>query len=171
MTAKEHTNLLSIFAWVYAGIQSLFVCFYVLFALLYGGLGIAMAFTAKQSDVAGLIIWGVLVLIFALIAIMGIICVISNIWLGKKLRGGTPPTQRSMLVTAILNCISWVCGGIFLMPFGIGLGVYGIWFAVSDVGKAFLEGREFQPNYALANPQYYPVNEPMQKQDQPYKWQ
>lgn len=173
MTAKEHTNLLSIFAWVYAGIQGLFVCLYLLLVLVYGGLGIAMTLSAKQSDVAGLIIWGVVVLIFGLIAVMGIVCVISNIWLGKKLRSGTPPTQRSMIVTAILNFVSWICGGILLMPFGIALGIYGIWFAVSDVGKAFLEGREFQPNYAFPpNPQYYPVNQPVQPQDQtPHTWQ
>lgn len=172
MTAKEHTNLLSIFAWIYAGIQALVVCVYLLFIIVYGGLGIAMAFTAKQSDAAGLIIWGVIVLIFALIALMGIICVISNVWLGKRLRSGMPPTQRSMIVTAILNCISWVCGGALLMPFGIALGAYGFWFALSDVGKAFIEGRDFQPNYAfLANPQYHPINQPIQNQHQPYKWQ
>lgn len=160
MTAKEHTNLLSIFAWVYAGIQGLVVCLYLLLVLVYGGMGIAMAFSAKQSDAAGLIIWGVLVLIFALIAIMGIICVISNIRLGKQLRSNTPPTQRSMIISAILNFISWICGGIFLMPFGIALGVYGIWFSQSDVGKAFIEGREYQPNNIPPTPQYYPVNHP-----------
>jgi hypothetical protein len=173
MTAKEHTNLLSIFAWVYAGIQGLVVCLYLLVVLLYGGLGIAMAFSAKQSDAAGLIVWGVMVLIFGSIALMGIICVISNIRLGKKLRGGTPPTSRSMIVSGILNCISWICGGVFLMPFGIGLGVYGIWFSQSDIGKAYIEGREYQPNHAFPpNPQYYPVQQPRLPQDQnPHRWQ
>ncbi len=160
MTAREHTNLLSIFAWVYAAVQSIFVCIYLLLILIYGGLGIAMALDAKGNDAAGLIIFGLFVLFFGLIAILGIICVISNIWLGKRLRSSRPPTQLSMIVTAIVNCISWACGGILLMPFGIGLGVYAIWFSQWDAGKAFLQGREFQPNYAFPpNPQYYPVNQ------------
>ena len=172
MTAKEHTNLLSIFAWIYAGVQGIFVCLYLLLVVIYGGLGIAMAFTAKQSEAAGLIMFGVFVLIFGAIAIMGILCMFSNIRLGKQLRGNTPPTQRSMIVSAILNLVSWVCGGIFLMPFGIGLGVYGIWFSQSDVGKAFLEGREYYPNNAFPpNPQYYPVNQPDPHRAGPYTWQ
>ena len=158
MTAREHTNLLSIFAWVYAGIQSLFVGLYLLVILLYGGLGIAMALDSKSNDAAGLIIFGFVVLFFGLIALMGVVCVISNIWLGKRLRSNRPPTQRSMIVTAILNCVSWACGGILLMPFGIGLGVYAIWFSQSDGGKALLEGREIQPNYAFPpNPVVYQV--------------
>jgi hypothetical protein len=174
MTAKEHTNLLSIFSWVYAGIQGLFVCLYLLLVLIYGGLGAAMAFTSKQSDAVALIMLGVFVLIFGLIAILGIICMISNIRLGKQLRGDTPPTSRTMIVSGILNLVSWVCGGILLMPFGIGLGVYGLWFSQSDVGKAFLEGRVYQPNYAFPpNPQYYPVNQPVQRSEKPgpYTWQ
>jgi hypothetical protein len=173
MTGKEHSNLLSIFAWVYAGIQGLFVCIYLLLVVLYGGLGAAMAYDAKQSDAAGLILFGVIVLIFAAIGIIGLICMISNIRLGKQLRGTRPPTQRSMIVSGILNCISWVCGGVLLMPFGIALGVYGIWFSQSDVGKAFLEGRDYQPNYAFPpNPQYYPVSQSGVPQEQnPHRWQ
>lgn len=159
MTAREHTNLLSIFAWVYAAIQSIFVCIYLLLILIYGGLGIAMALDAKGNDTAGLIMFGFIVLLFGFVAIMGIVCVIANIRLGKRLRSERPLTPRSMIVTAILNCVSWACGGILLMPFGIGLGVYTIWFSQWDAGKAFLDGRELQPNYAFPpDPVVYKIN-------------
>lgn len=172
MTAREHANLLSIFAWVYAGIQSLFVGLYLLIILLYGGVGIAMALDSKGDDAAGLVIFAFFVLLFGLIALLGIVCLISNIWFGKRLRSVFPPTQRSMILTAILNCVSWVCGGILLMPIGIGLGIYAIWFSQWDAGKAFLEGREFKPNYAFPpNPQYYSVSQHDQaSSDRPHKW-
>lgn len=153
MNAKEHANLLSIFSWIYAGVQGIFVALFVLIVLLYGGMGIAMAFTAKHSDLGGLVVFGVMVLLFGFIAVFGLICMIANIRMGKQLRGMTPPTQRSMLFTGILNCVSWFCGGIMLMPFGIALGAYGIWFGVSEKGNAFLEGREPQPPYPALYPQ------------------
>lgn len=152
MTAKEHTNLLSIFGWVYAGIQALFVCLYIILVLMYGGMGAVMAFSARQTDVAGMVMMFIMVVLFSLIAIVGLVCVIANIWMGKRLRGDALPTQRSMIVIGILNCISWICGGMCLMPFGIALGAYGIWFGVSETGRAFLEGRALT---SPPSPAYY----------------
>ncbi len=162
MNAKEHANLLSIFSWVYAGIQGIFVLIFFLLVVVYGGLGIAMAFTAKNSEAAGLVVFGFFVFFFGLIFLFGLICMIANIRMGRQLRGHRRPTQRSMMVVGILNCMSWVCGGIFLMPFGIALGAYGIWFGVSDTGRAFLEGREPHPPY----PALY-----QQGQMYPQQWQ
>jgi hypothetical protein len=176
MQANEHTNLLSIFAWVYAALQGVFVVFYLLFGLLYGGIGIAMAFSAKRSDAAGLIIFGVIVALFVVICVFGLICMIANIRMGKQLRSNVPPTQRAMKVTSILNFLSWFCGGIFLMPFGIALGAYGLWFTLSDLGKAYLAGQVFSPGHFYPpNPQAYQVNEALNvkqpTEPEPYKWQ
>jgi hypothetical protein len=131
-----------------------------------------MALTSRQSDAAGLIVFGVFVMIFGVIAILGIVCMIANIRLGKRLRSQAPPSERSMIVSGILNCVSWVCGGIFLMPFGIALGVYGIWFSQSTVGKAYINGLDHQPNNAFPpNPQYYPVQQRYPSAQNPHSWQ
>lgn len=175
MQAKEHTNLLSIFAWIYAGFQGVFVVFFLLFALLYGGMGIAMSLTAKNSELAGLVVFAVMVILFAAISVFGLVCMIANIQMGRRLRSDTPPTQKRMIVTSILNFLSWACGGVFLMPFGIALGVYGLWFALSDLGKAYLAGQPYQ--FPAVPPPIQPYQEAGQfnvrshQQPDPYRWQ
>ncbi len=174
MQAREHTNLLSIFAWVYAGLQGLFVLFFFLMVLLYGGIGVASAATARSSDMVGLVFIAVFALLFVAIALFGIACMVANIQMGRRLRSHNPPTQKRMIVTSVLNSVSWVCGGMFLMPFGIALAVYGLWFALSDTGKAYLEGRETAPAFAFpGESQAYPVNAPADQitSPKPYRWQ
>ena len=60
--------------------------------------------------------------------------------------------------------------GMFSMPFGAAVGVYGIWFATSEVGKRYFEGiPDAEPVYMNPPPAqtyaqaYTPENEP-------YKW-
>lgn len=173
MRPKEHANLLSIFSWVYAGIQAVIVLLFLLYIVLFGGMGIYGFLTQKNSDLYGFIVIGILVLIFAFLMAFGFGSMIANIQLGRQLRSDTPPTQKRIVITAILNFLSFLCGGIMLLPFGTALGVYEIWFSQSDTGKAFLEGRDLAPSYAFPpNPQYYPVNQPTQNQGgEPYKWQ
>jgi hypothetical protein len=174
MQAREHTNLLSIFAWIYAGLQGLFVVFFLLLVLLYGGIGVASAATFRSSDVAGIVFIAIFAMLFVAIAIFGIACMIANIQMGRRLRSQNPPTQKRMIATSILNSISWVCGGMFLMPFGIALAVYGFWFALSETGKAYLEGNPLAPAYAFpGDPQLYVINESGNRagSPEPYRWQ
>ena len=77
---------------------------------------------------------------------------IANIVIRRRIRGNNPPKPRSLVVMAILNCCSFLCGGLIVWPFGITLGVYQIWFATSDQGKAFLAAPDMSP---LLNPAQY----------------
>jgi hypothetical protein len=155
MQPNQHANLLSIFAWIMAGFQLLLVLLYGVYVLMMGGLSVAMALDPKVNDPGGPIVMGVFALIVGIIAIFGIIGSVSNFLLGKRLRSGTPPTQRFVITACIINFLSLFTGGMFATA----LGVYGLWFALSDQGKAFFAGQgqsmlpgqgytPYDPNYA-----------------------
>lgn len=168
MQPKEHANLLSIFAFVFAGIQGLIFLFIALYVLLMGGMMIAGALNSTRSDAAGMVIWIMLILLFAALASIGLTTVISNIRLGKKLRSGFPPTKRFLVVTSILNICSFLCGGMLVLPFGTALGIYGLWFANSDVGKVYLSGNTENRFSALPpSSQTYDSDHGFK----PYRWQ
>jgi hypothetical protein len=142
---SEHANLLSIFSWILAGIQGFMFLFLALYVVIFGAMTVLTFLNAKQSDPAGIAVIAGILLLVGLLALFGLICIVANIRMGKRLRGGEPPSQRSLIGTAILNMLSFLCGGIMVMPFGIALGVYSLWFALSDPGKAFLSHYPNQP--------------------------
>src|SRR5688572_11162234 len=165
MTGKDHANLLGIFAYVFAGIQSLITLFFGLYVLLMGGVGLAIALGGNPEDVEGIVMMFLFAAIFGVFFAMGLVSVIMNIKMGRRLRSGTPPSKRSVMITSIMNCVA-----LYSMPLGGALGGYGMWFANSDSGKRYFEGvPEVQP--AHLNPQpaqtyaqtYTPEHEP-------YRW-
>jgi len=133
MQLNQHANLLSIFAWIMAGFQFLMVLFFGLYVLFTGGVAIGMALDPSVKDVGAPIMMGVFALIFGLFTLVGIVCVVTNIIFGKRLRKPTPPSQRFVIVASIMNMVGVCFGGIF----SVGLGVYGLWFALSDAGKLY----------------------------------
>ena len=156
MRPAEHANLIGIFSWILAGIQGFVFLFFALYVVIFGGLTIAAMFGPKNQDTSGLLVLGIVVGVFALLALFGLVCLIANIWIGRRLRSADPPSQRSVVVMAILNFCSFLCGGLMIWPFGIALGVYQLWFALSIPGKAFLGPREFSSVLnASAQPQPY----------------
>lgn len=167
MKAKEHTNLLSIFAFVFAGIQGLMLLFFFLYLVLMFGMMVLTAMNARTNDASGVAVFAIVFLLIGALAAIGITTVTLNIKMGKRLRSNTPPSQRSMIVASIFNICSFLCGGIFVLPFGTALGIYGLWFAMSEVGKRYFAGLPDEP--ALLQPPMPQTYEAFRQQE-PYKW-
>lgn len=157
MQPKDHANLLSIFAWIMSGWQLLLTLFFAIYVLVMGGVAVGMAFDPKVTDPGGPIVMGVMAAVFGLFTLVGLVGVISNFMLGRRLRSATRPTQRFVITACIINFASFFTGGIFAAA----LGGYGLWFATSDQGKAFFAGQDhwqgmlpdqqyspYDPNYA-----------------------
>lgn len=156
MQAKEHANLISIFAWIMAGWQLLLTLFFAIYVLAVGAVAVGMAFDPNLRDPGGPIVMGALAAVFGLFTAFGLTGAISNFLLGRRLRAVTPPTQRSVIVACIINFASIFSGGIFAAA----LGGYTLWFATSDQGKAFLNGEDphqHQPG-ALPGQSYSPYD-------------
>jgi hypothetical protein len=168
MKPNEHANMLSIFAWIYAGIQGFMFLFILLYLVILGLGGVMSAVNGNEADAGGLIVVAVIFVIIGFLALVGLATIIANIRMGRRLRGGKLPTQQSIVITSILNICSFLCGGIIALPFGTALGVYGLWFALSEQGKMFLSGQTYDPVYAYPpNPQLYTPR----STSEPYRWQ
>ena len=152
MQLNQHANLLSIFAWIMAGIQFIFVLIFGLYVLFTGGVAIGMALDPTVKDAGAPIMMGVFAAIFGVFTLMGLACVISNIVFGRQLRKPTPPSQRFVIVASIINILGMFFTGIF----SIALGVYGLWFAMSDQGKLYFSCQGHLPpqGYAPYDPGY-----------------
>ena len=170
MTGKDHANLLGIFAYVFAGIQSFITLFFGLYVVLIGGVGVLIALDGKVEDAGGVVMMFVFAAIFGVIFSLGVASIVMNVKMGRRLRSGTPPGKRAVMITSIMNCAAIFAGGMFSMPFGAAIGGYGIWFAASDVGKQYFEGLpEPQPLYI--NPAALQDHDNSFKTDnEPYIW-
>lgn len=141
MERNEQANLLSIFSFIFAGIQGMALLFIGLYALVMFGVLIMGIVNGPNADAGAYIVPAFIAVLFGLMAGIGLTNVILNIKLGRALRGPVPPTQKRVMVTSILNLCSFLCGGVFILPFGMALGIFGIVFASSEKGKAFLTGQ------------------------------
>ena len=167
MTGKEHANLLGIFAYVFAGIQSLITFFFGAYLVILGGLTLIAAFGGNSNDLEGVLMMLVVSTIFGIFFALGFAAMVMNIRMGRRLRGGKAVTKRTVMTASIMNCCAIVFGGMFSMPFGAAVGAYGIWFATSDVGKRFFAG-EPDPAPAYINPPQ--AQSQAQEYNEPYKW-
>ena len=132
MRAGEHANLIGVFSWILAGIQGFVFLLFSLYILIFGIAVIAAMLDPANKDNSGLVVLAIVVAVIGLLAAFGLASVIANIVIGRRIRGNSPPKPRSLVIMAILNCCSFLCGGIMVWPFGIALGIYQIWFATSD---------------------------------------
>ena len=140
MERNETANLLSIFSFIFAGIQGLALLFVGLYVVIMGFVLISSAVNARNAGPEAYIVPGLIAALFAVMGAIGLTNVILNIKLGRALRSLRPPSQKRVIVTSIFNICSFLCGGVFILPFGMALGIFGIVFATSDKGKAFLSG-------------------------------
>jgi len=146
MQLNQHANLLSIFAWIMAGFQFLMVLFFGLYVLFTGGVAIGMALDPSVKDAGAPIMMAVFALIFSVFTLVGIECVVMNIIFGRRLRKPTPPSQRFVIIASIMNFVGVGFGGIF----SVAIGVYGLWFALSDAGKLYFSGQGQLPAQGYA---------------------
>lgn len=134
---QSQAETLGILLWIYAGVQSLFALIIALVILLYG-IGGVLAIVQGGSDAApGAVIMIVFVLIYVVLLGVGITSIILNIKAGNRLKQPTPAPKNLLIASAVGNFLSFLCGGMCLAPFGIALGVYGLWFTLSDTGTAY----------------------------------
>ncbi|HLA95896.1 MAG TPA: hypothetical protein VK612_09260, partial [Pyrinomonadaceae bacterium] len=138
--ANSTANTLSILLFIYAGIQSLFALLFVLIILLYGVGGVMAVVQGGKDAVPGAAVMLVFVFIYALLVAIGIAAVVLNIKAGRQLRNSSPASKNLLLASSIGNLLSCMCGGLCLAPFGIALGVFGLWFTLSDTGTAYFAG-------------------------------
>ncbi len=137
---QSQANTLSILLWIYAGIQSLVALLFILIILIYGVAGV-MALVQGGSEAApGVGVMLVIIIIYAVLVAIAIASIILNIKAGIRLKKTVPASKNLLLASSIGNLLSFLCGGICLAPFGIALGVYGLWFTLSDVGTRYFAG-------------------------------
>jgi hypothetical protein len=137
---QSQANTLGILLWIYAGIQSLFALLMVLIIVLYG-VGGVMALIQGGADAApGAAIMLVFVALYAVLFCIGVTSIVLNIKAGNRLKQPYPAPKNLLIASSIGNLLSFLCGGICLAPFGIALGVYGLWFTLSDTGTAYFQG-------------------------------
>jgi hypothetical protein len=153
MERNEQANLLSIFSFIFAGIQGMALLFIGLYALVMFGVLIVGLVSGPSEDAGAYIVPAFIAVLFGVMTGVGLTNVILNIKLGRALRSSRPPTHKRVMVTSIFNLCSFLCGGVFILPFGMALGIFGIVFASSEKGKAFLSGqptRQLQPPPPIA---------------------
>lgn len=170
MKGKDHANLLGLFAYIFAGFQGLITLLFGLYLLILGGLGVMAALDSNSDDAGGLVMVFVFAGIVGVMFGLGLTSIIMNVKMGRRLRSDNSPTQRSVMITSILNCCSLLFGGMMSLPFGAAVGAYGIWFATSDVGKRFFGGvPEPEPVY-MDPPPAQAYAETSTPDYEPYKW-
>jgi uncharacterized membrane protein HdeD (DUF308 family) len=131
MKLNTNANLLSIFSFVIGGLQLLLTLFFGIYLLLVGLVGVAAAFDPKMSnDPEGIVALVIIAAVFGVLTLFGLIGGITNLVLGFKLRKPVPAGKRLIVFSSVLNCLSFMNGGMFAMA----LGGYGLRFALSDTG-------------------------------------
>lgn len=130
MTPKEHNRLLSIFFFVFAGIQ-IFSGFLLL--TIYGIFGTAMLTAGRggEEQMIGGVIIGVSVFVALFVALFAGIYFFT----GLKMRREEKIGRTLGIVASILSLMSF--------PLGTALGVYGLWFLFGEAGKNFYSESEF----------------------------
>ncbi len=171
MKPAEHANLLSIFCWVYAGVQSLMFLLLLLVVLMMGGMSVFALIEGSEGSTEASIMFGVIALIYLFILAIGGVSIVMNFLAGKRLRKNAPVKKGFILAASIMNLMSFICGGIFLLPFGVALGVYGIWFSLSPEGIAFLANPKAYKSVSNAGT-LQPGQQMNPEHDRrPYSWQ
>ena len=144
MDAGKHAKRLGLFAYVYAGMLTLVTVasatlFLNTFLPTLKGSSVPTfeeIFSTWRSPYTQMFYVFVVLIIISLFFISS--TVIANVRLGWKLRGGTRPTRRLVIVASVLSVVTSLFGGLLLIPFGCGLAGYGIWFAISQGGSEYL---------------------------------
>jgi uncharacterized membrane protein HdeD (DUF308 family) len=169
MKLNTNANLLSIFSFVIGGLQLMLTLFFGVYVLLMGLVGVVAAFDPKAAnDPEGIVVLVILAAVFGLLTLFGLIAAITNLVLGFKLRKPVPAGKRLVIFTSVVNCLSFMHGGMFAMA----LGVYGLWFALSDTGREYFEGGVYQPAMMYPSPanQYAVGSDYNPNYQDPHRW-
>lgn len=150
MKPNEHANLLSIFFWVYAVIQTLMLLFIALYTGFIGYSSVIIAMEDRNNAPEMTTLFVIIFIVLVVLLLIGFTSMVLNVIIGFGLRRGRTWTSFWGKVASILSIISFVCGGILLLPFGTALGIYGLWFFFSETGRQYFQdgnviGNQFPP--------------------------
>src|SRR5688572_149990 len=106
MERNQSADLLSIFSFIFAGIQGLAVLFIGLYSLMMFAVLVMGAGNSRGGNAETLIVPVVVTALFTFMGGIGLTIVILNIKLGRALRGRHRPTQKRVIVTSIFNICS-----------------------------------------------------------------
>lgn len=137
MQPKEHANLLGIFFWIFAGLQALITLVWVLVAGFFGFAAFSIAQENRSGNGEATAFITVIVVVFALIALVALACATLNIFAGIGLRRQKSWARSVALIASITSIISSLFMGVWAIPIGLSVGIYGLWFILSDDGKFF----------------------------------
>lgn len=123
MNAKEHNNLLGIFLLVYEGLQ--------VFGLVIGMLVLLgmMGFVFSQVPSGDAAPFGLVVAIVVAALVFSALLLIPGFVAAVKIRRESPDARGWGIAASIIALLNF--------PLGTALGVYGLWFLTSDMGKDF----------------------------------
>jgi hypothetical protein len=133
--ATSHARKLGIFAWIYVVILVISVLLNADFVITFFGEMLKMGPSAFWDDLVHDLSspYGLMFIVFLVFVISAALIIIAsiaaNIRLGLRLRRVPTPTRRSVVISSILSLISSFFGGLFAVPFGTALCIYGLWFA------------------------------------------
>lgn len=140
MANHAHARRLGFFAWIYALLLAAatifgFLSFYYVYGPLLGGGDIPnleelnKSLEGPYSFHVGL---GLAFLAFTILSyLLLLLTIVLNLVLGLRLRSEKVPTGRFIVVTSIFNLISGAIAGLIVMPFGVAIFIYGLWFAIN----------------------------------------
>jgi type III secretory pathway component EscU len=147
MDMSAHARRLGLFAWIYAALVVLSSISGLIFLKTFLG---DLPFTFLEwswddflNDLRSpySVMFIVFVVYIVLSAFFNIGTIVANLRMGFKLRGVRPPARKLINISSIFSLISSVLGGIFLLPFGTALCIYGLWFANNKAGREYLANR------------------------------
>jgi hypothetical protein len=152
MDAEKHAKALRIFSFIYSAIQlvfSLLVGAYVLLSI------VAMLIVYNELVPAQLYIWAAIYIVLSFAALVGLVTAILNFRQAVRLGKRDNASRALVIVTSIANIVSFLSVGIVILPVGLALGIYGVWFAFSQTGRSFLRSKG--TNYPHFHPAYVPA--------------
>lgn len=131
---------MGIFFWIFSGLQGLVFLLFLVYTVFLGIWMIAIV-THDSPDAGQKALYpGVIFLIFLVYSFLILVSVLIHIVAGYGLRKGRSWARRWGIVGSIAAVCSIFFGGIMLFPFGLGLGIYCLWFLFSEQGKHFPGG-------------------------------
>jgi hypothetical protein len=135
MTARDHNKLLSVLYFVLAGLQLLGGAVFGLIYIVIGGAALSTA-RRDEDQILGGIFLGLGLIIGLVMLVLGAV----TLFAGFKVRKEQPVGRILGIIISVLILLNF--------PLGTALGIYGLWFFLSETGKNFYAGLP----YASATP-------------------
>jgi len=132
MTADDKARLLGLFFWLYTAFNLLVIVGIALIYLAIFGFVFSQV-EQKPGEPPPELILGIVVVVFAAVAVVTLLISIPKIIAGYGLRNGKPWARAWAIVASVMACMSF--------PLGTAIGVFGLMFLFSEEGKQYFDQR------------------------------